>query len=183
MRRPMLFRFLAAGALALATLGTSAAPATATAAAPAGTTEVLSVQGAGPYRIGASRQSLAAAGLVSWVDERPGCPIVNAGATGDWAGVILLAFRDGRLAEVGTATVPPRSPAGASVGMTWTELEGIYGRRGALIHNTDGEPAYLVRKGSRVELFTGHPIRQGAGYFQVGPADFVLNNFLHGPAC
>ena len=97
--------------------------------------------------------------------------------------MIILAFRNGRLVEVGTATVPPRSPAGASVGMTWTELEDIYGRRGRLIHNGDGEQAYLVRAGSRVELYTGHPIRSGVGYFQAGPADFVLRNFRRGAVC
>jgi hypothetical protein len=191
MHRPSLHRLLAAGVLTLAVLATAAAPASASAGA-TGTARspadvaagsVLSVRGAGPYRIGASRQALAAAGLISWVDEKPGCDVVGAGATGDWAGVVLLAFRAGRLVEVGTATAPPTSPAGASVGMSWTGLEEIYGSRGRLIHNADGAPAYAVRIGSRVELYTGHPIRSGAGYFQVGPADFVLSNFLHGRAC
>ncbi|MGW5579028.1 hypothetical protein [Micromonospora chokoriensis] len=43
--------------------------------------------------------------------------------------------------------------------------------------------AYLVRIGSRVELFTGHPIRPGVGYFQVGPASFVERNFRQGTVC
>jgi hypothetical protein len=191
MHRPSLHRLLAVGALTLAVLATAAAPASAssgTAGAASSRMEgaagsVLSVRGAGPYRIGADRTALAAAGLIGWVDERPGCDVVVAGATGDWAGVVLLAFRAGRLVEIGTATAPPTSPAGASVGMSWTGLESIYGSRGRLIHNAAGAPAYLVRIGSRVELYTGHPIRPGAGYFQVGPADFVLSNFLHGPAC
>ena len=172
-----MFRRLAvAGALVLAMLGV-AAPAS------AASTEVLSVRGAGPYRIGAGQQALADAGLLTGIAAQPGCPIVRAGATGDWAGKILLAFRNGRLAEVGTATVPPRSPSGASVGMSWAELESIYGRRGHLIHNDAGDPAYVVRKGARVELFTGHPIRAGAGYFQTGPANFLLPNFRHGAPC
>jgi hypothetical protein len=86
--------------------------------------------------------------------------------------------------EVGTATAPPRSPAGATVGMSFDELEAIYGRRGSLIRNDTGDAeAYLVRVGSRVELFTGHPIRRGAGYFQVGPASFVERNFRQGSTC
>jgi hypothetical protein len=153
--------------------------------APASTmaTDVLSVRGAGPFRIGVTQRSLADAGLLTGVVTQPGCPIVRAGATGEWSGKILLAFRNGRLAEVGTATAPPRSPAGAQVGMSWADLESVYGRRGHLIHNAAGEPAYVVHVGARVELFTGHPIREGAGYFQVGRADFILRNFRHAPPC
>jgi hypothetical protein len=198
MYRPSFHRLVTAGVLAFAVLA-AAAPASAAhdtaggtlsgrgkAASPAAVVpagSVLSVRGAGPYRIGARQQALAAAGLLDWVAPDPGCDVAHAGATGAWAGVIILAFRNGRLVEVGTATVPPRSPSGASVGMSWTELEDIYGRRGRLIHNADGEQAYLVRAGSGVELYTGHPIRQGVGYYQAGPADFVLRNFRSGTAC
>ncbi|PZF89067.1 hypothetical protein [Micromonospora deserti] len=153
------------------------------AADPAGAVDLLSVRGAGPFRIGASLVRLSAAGLIDWtVAECDG--VVRAGVTGEWAGVILLAFRHGRLVEVGTATAPPRSPAGAAVGMSFFELAEIYGRRGALIRNDAGDAsAYLVRFGSRVELFTGHPIRPGVGYFQVGPADFVERAFRQGRSC
>ncbi|MCX5069868.1 hypothetical protein OOJ91_28895 [Micromonospora lupini] len=145
--------------------------------------QVLSVGGAGVYRIGASLAALTAAGRIDWT--APGCDgVVHAGVTGSWAGVLLLAFRDGRLVEVGTATAPPQSPAGAQVGMSFAELEAIYGTRGSLIRNDAGNAeAYLVRVGSRVELFTGHPIRPGVGYFQVGPASFVELNFRQGAAC
>lgn len=152
-------------------------PATAPAA------EVLSVRGAGPYRIGARLDRLSAAGLIDWT--APGCAgVVAAGATGAWAGVIMLAFRNGRLVSVGTATVPPRSPAGASVGMSFAELERIYGRRGALIRNDAGDAeAYLVRFGSRVELYTGHPIRPGVGWYEAGLASHVERAFRRGPSC
>ncbi|MFI7607267.1 hypothetical protein ACIBTV_19290 [Micromonospora sp. NPDC049366] len=146
-------------------------------------TDVLSVRGAGPFRIGDRLDRLTAAGLIDWVAE--GCSGVrHAGVTGPWAGVILLAFMGGRLVEISTATAPPRSPAGAAVGMSFAELEAIYGRRGSLIRNDAGTAsAYLVRVGSRVELFTGHPIRPGVGAFQVGPASFVERGFRQGPSC
>ncbi|MGX4655396.1 hypothetical protein ACWCHM_17030 [Micromonospora sp. SCSIO 07396] len=146
-------------------------------------TDLLDVRGAGPFRIGASLNRLTAAGLIDWtVVECDG--VVQAGVTGEWAGVILVAFRNGRLVEVGTATAPPRSPAGASVGMSFAEVARIYGRRGAFIRNDAGDAtAYLVRFGSRVELFTGHPIRPGVGYFQVGRADHVERNFRQGRSC
>lgn len=55
-------------------------------------------------------------------------------------------------------------------------------------HGTPGMPdadaeAYLVRVGSRVELFTVHPIRPSVGYFQVGPASFAERTFRQGTAC
>ncbi|WP_433651730.1 hypothetical protein ACQP2C_04080 [Micromonospora zamorensis] len=145
--------------------------------------QVLGVGGAGAYRIGAGLAALTAAGRIGWTATACG-GVVHAGATGSWAGVLILAFRDGLLVEVGTATAPPRSPAGATVGMSFDELEDIYGRRGSLIRNDAGDAeAYLVRVGSRVELFTGHPIRPGVGYFQVGPASFVERNFRQGSTC
>ncbi|MFI6128861.1 hypothetical protein [Micromonospora sp. NPDC051141] len=156
---------------------------TASTAHPTSEVEVLSVHGAGPYRIGARLDRLVAAGLIDWT--APGCPgVTYTGVTGAWAGKIMLGFRDGRLMSVGTATVPPRSPAGASVGMSFAELEGIYGTRGSLIRNDAGdEEAYLVRFGSRVELFTGHPIRPGVGYYEAGPASFVEAGFRRGSPC
>ncbi|WNM39915.1 hypothetical protein RMN56_00740 [Micromonospora halotolerans] len=188
-----------AGLLALATVApVTAAPASAgvpagratadpAPAAPVGASaaevEVLSVRGAGPYRIGVRLDRLAAAGLIDWTAA--GCAGVQyAGVTGAWAGKIMLAFRDGRLVSVGTATVPPRSPAGASVGMSFAELERIYGRRGALIRNDAGDAeAYLVRFGSRVELFTGHPIRPGVGFYEAGVASHVERAFRQGTSC
>ncbi|MEV0942852.1 hypothetical protein AB0I90_21075 [Micromonospora wenchangensis] len=145
--------------------------------------DLLSVRGAGPFRIGASLTRLTAAGLIDWtaVDCEG---VVVAGVTGEWAGKIMVAFRNGRLVEIGTATAPPRSPAGAGVGMSFTEVARIYGSRGAFIRNDAGDAtAYLVRFGNRVELFTGHPIRPGVGYFQVGLADHVERAFRQGRPC
>ncbi|MER5454965.1 hypothetical protein ABT008_09280 [Micromonospora sp. NPDC002389] len=143
----------------------------------------MSVQGAGPFRIGASLDRLTAAGLIDW--SVPGCGgVVDAGVTGEWSGVVLLTFQHGRLVQVFTATAPPYSPAGAGVGMSFDRLEAIYGPRGELIRNdADTASAYLVRVGSRVELFTGHPIRPGVGGFQVGPAAYVERTFRQGTAC
>jgi hypothetical protein len=201
MNRSAFTRFIAVGVLALGVLVTAAVPASASTRAggpvpaeragptsadtvrdgPAGS--VLSVRGAGPYRIGARLQALQEAGLIDWVAPPQECDVVFTGVTGEWSGALILGFRAGRLVEVGTATVPPRSPAGASVGMGWSQLEDLYGVRGRLIHNNDGEQAYVVRIGSRVELYTGHPIRVGVGYFQAGSANFVLKNFMGESVC
>jgi hypothetical protein len=194
-------RLIAVGVLALGVLVTAAAPASASSRAvgPASTERagltsagtvmdgaarsVLSVRGAGPYRIGARLQALQEAGLIGWVAPPQECDVVFTGVTGEWSGVLILGFRAGRLVEVGTATAPPLSPAGASVGTSWSQLEDIYGRRGRLIYNNDGQQAYVVRIGSRVELYTEHPIRGGVGYFQAGLANFVLRNFMGESVC
>ncbi|WP_229398371.1 hypothetical protein [Micromonospora okii] len=144
---------------------------------------LMSVRGAGPFRIGARFARLSAAGLIDWT--APECDGgVVAGVTGAWAGKLILTFRAGRLVGIGTATAPPRSPAGASVGMSFARLEEIYGPRGELVGNDAGTAsAYLVRVGSRVELFTGHPIRPGVGYFQIGLASVVERAFREGRPC
>ncbi|GGM03580.1 MULTISPECIES: hypothetical protein [Micromonospora] len=164
------------------------APAPAQAGPPAGVraeqTQILSVGGAGPFRIDASLTTLSAAGLIDSTAPGGCDDVVIAGVTGSWAGKILLTFRAGRLVAIGTATNPPHSPAGAGVGDSFADLAQTYGTRGALISNDAGTAtAYLVRYGPRVELFTGHPIRPGVGYFQVGPASFVERSFRQGTPC
>ena len=141
----------------------------------------LSVRGAGPYRIGANLNTLKAAGLISWTDVRQSSQgtIVRAGSAGSWAGELILVFRDGRLIEIGTAT-DVRSPKGAGVGMTYAQLEKIYGDRGSVIQGADRSMAYVVRIGSMVELYTGNPIREGVGWYAVGPADYTLAGYLGG---
>lgn len=166
-------------------------PADRTGAAPAGRSDAerqdevrfMSVLGAGPYRIGADFFDLQAAGHLTWtVVECDG--VVHAGSAGAWLGKLILAFEGWRLVEVGTATAPPRSPLGGQVGVSFEELERIYGPLGSMITNDAGDAsAYLVRLGSRVELYTGHPIRDGVGYFQAGPASFVENRFRTDPHC
>lgn len=145
--------------------------------------QYMSVLGAGPYRIGADFFELQAAGHLTWTVLHCDA-VVEAGSAGAWLGKLILAFKNWKLVEVGTATAPPRSPMGGGVGESFDELERIYGPLGSMITNDDGtQSAYLVRFGSRVELYTGHPIRDGVGYFQVGPASFVEYRFRANPGC
>jgi hypothetical protein len=135
----------------------------------------MSVRGAGPYRIGASLTGLKAAGRISWTAADG--DIVTAGSNGSWAGELVLVFRTNRLIEIGTAT-DVHSPSGAGVGMSFDKLERIYGTRGHPIHNNSGQPGYVVERGSMAELYTGNPIRDGVGWYAVGPYDFTVHNFL-----
>lgn len=182
LRRIVTLAVLLLGAFALAPAGRAAASAGPT-CRPGGSAEgqfVLSVRGTGPYRIGASEQRLAGLGLIDyWGQPAPNTTgIFYAGATGGYAGAIILTFRNHRLVEISTATSSVVSPAGAMVGMSFAELERIYRHRGRLIHNSAGSPAYLVPHGRMVELFGAHPIRPGVGTFTVGPRDLTLHRFL-----
>jgi len=144
----------------------------------------LSVRGAGPYRIGATLARLTDAGLVDSPAPRAGCDgIIDAGATGRWAGKILLVFRRGVLIRIGTASGSVRSPAGVGPGTSFEEAEKIYGRRGEPIRGRDGQQGYVVRVGAMVELFTDHPIRSGIGWFEVGPRSYSERGFREGSRC
>lgn len=144
----------------------------------------MSVDGAGPYRMGIDLRVLTEAGLVDGIVRRPGVAnIVDAGATGTWSGRILLVFRDNRLVDIGTATSAVCSPAGATVGMSFKQVATIYGGRGEFLTNKDGSRGYVVRFGDRVELFSDHPIRSGVGAFSVGEADYTEQHFLAGCGC
>jgi hypothetical protein len=170
----------------VAATAATASPATAepgtAAVASSGADHVLSVFGAGPYRFGERLAKLTAAGLVDAVVTDPNDPgSAVAISTGDWAGELVLVFRRARLIEIETATDTVRTLAGARVGLSFEDLERIYGRWGRLIANDQGRQAYLVRVGPMVILFGGHPIRPGVGSISVGPAAFTLHNFLVGP--
>jgi len=145
----------------------------------------LSVRGAGPYRIGRSLTALTEAGLIDAVWPGPPCSedVVGAGATGRWAGKILLVFRRGILISIGTASGSVRSPAGAGPGTSFARAEQIYGKRGRPIRSRTGHQGYVVPAGPMVELFTDHPIRPGIGWYEVGPRGFSLHGFLADDRC
>jgi hypothetical protein len=143
----------------------------------------LSVHGAGPYRIDRRLATLTGAGLIDGVAPYGCRDIVGAGATGRWAGKILLVFRRGILISIGTASGSVRSPAGVGPGTSFEQAEKIYGKRGRPVRSTAGVTGYIVGVGPMVELFTGHPIRPGIGWYEVGPRGFSLRGFWTGRPC
>lgn len=140
---------------------------------------VITVLGAGPYRIGTSLSRLAAAGLLSWVTDPDGGTQL-AGSAGEWGGGLTLTFNHGVLLALETDTGSVRTAAGARVGMSFAEVENIYRGYGDLITNDQGRTAYVIKVGPMVVLFGDHPIRAGVGSIQVGPACIVLQAFLNG---
>lgn len=88
------------------------------------------------------------------------------------------------LAGIGglTATGSVRTVAGARVGMSFAEVDGLYHGRGHLIAGAQGRRAYVVHTGPLVLFFGDHPIRPGVGAIQAGLACVVLPPFRHSAA-
>lgn len=160
---------LLSGAAAGAGINTPAA------AAPAASADhVLTLLGAGPYRIGGRLDRLIAAGIVSEPDAPDTSGVQTVTSLGDWAGELLLTFHHGRLVVLETAAGAVRTAAGARVGMAFDQVGTLYHGAGSLITDPGGRTAYVLCVGPMVMVFGDHPIRPGVGSITVGPASLVL---------
>ncbi|MFC7277687.1 hypothetical protein ACFQS1_27165 [Paractinoplanes rhizophilus] len=179
-------RFLMLFAVALTIAGVAVGVSGSAVAAPRAATpavaadHVLTVLGAGPYRIGTSLSRLTEAGLIDWVTGPDAAGAQLAGSAGSWSGELMLTFHHGFLVVVETATGSVRTAAGARVGMSFAEVEAIYHGYGKLITNDQGNTAYLVPVGPMALLFGDHPIRPGVGSIQAGPAWILRPAFRNG---
>jgi hypothetical protein len=105
-------------------------------------------------------------------------------ATGQYEGTLVLTVRHNYLVGIGTAGGKPiHSPEGAEVGTPLEKVQEIYGNRGRVQNGSDGKPVYIVPAGDKVMVFTGHPIRDGVGWIEVGMADHTQHHFLTGKTC
>jgi hypothetical protein len=107
---------------------------------------VLAADGIGPYVIGSSMADLKARALLDNIVESPFCTdAFGADATGVYSGKLTLSFRHGLLTSVHTVSNSFVTPSGARVGISLTDLQGIYGTRGILLTGTLGNKAFSVR--------------------------------------
>jgi hypothetical protein len=141
---------------------------------------VLSVNGIGPYRIGARTDELRAAGLLGndpYPSGKKECRLMWGDATGAYSGSIILDLRDDVLVAISTSGgLNIRTPEGASLGSGWKGLRRIYGKRIEVSPEGKGRydvRVYTVRFGDRALAFGGHPIRPGIGSITAGLADVV----------
>jgi len=115
-------------------------------ASPTDPATVFAADGIGPYVISTSLSDLQSRALVQSIVENVHCATYQgAEATGRYAGQLTLTFRLGRLVTLHTESTVLVTPSGARVGMTLSQLRGVYGTRGTLITGTLGNKAYLVR--------------------------------------
>jgi hypothetical protein len=95
---------------------------------------VFAADGIGPYVIGVALADLQAHGQVTNLSSSPFCTNYTGGeATGRYAGTITLTFHLGHLTQIHTLSNQYVTPSGAKLGMTLSDLQGIYGARGTLI--------------------------------------------------
>jgi hypothetical protein len=186
---------LAAAALAACTDdrvpgGAPEAPAEATNPPSALTTEerVLTIDGVGPYQIGAHVDDLVADGLIGEVSpvDTDSCPdLAHAEAAGPYLGTLVLTLRSNELVEIGTAGGEPiRTPEGFGVGTPIADLELAYGERGAPVQDSAGTAGYVATVGDRVLLFAGSQQRPDeVAWLAVGLADYTERSFQTGAPC
>lgn len=135
---------------------------------------VITVVGAGPYRIGRSLARLAQAGLLGWVTGPDEAGTRLAGPAGEWRGELELTFRHNVLAIVRTEAGSVRTPAGARVGMPFAEVQRIYGGDGWPTTDDEGRNGYVVAIGPMALVLDSHPSRPEVGSIRSGPARLVL---------
>jgi hypothetical protein len=108
---------------------------------------VFAANGIGPFVVGARMSELQSRGLVEDVGSSFHCDDswLNASATSPNEAQLWFNFHFGRLTVISTSSTDLVTPSGARVGMTLTELKGIYGSRGRLIEGWMGNQAFSVR--------------------------------------
>jgi hypothetical protein len=107
---------------------------------------VFAADGIGPYVIGSEMSDLKARAVLANIVESPFCTdAFGAEGTGAYAKKITLTFRHGLLAAIHTTSNTYVTPSGARVGMSLSQVQGIYGSRATLLTGTLGNKALSVR--------------------------------------
>jgi len=150
---------------------------------------LLTMDGMGPYRLGARLESMPA-GLFgdSHAYDPAKCPgLYGRSARGQYVGVAQPVVRDGVLIEVSSSDARVHTPAGDRVGDPWATIESRYAGSpspGGWRTSPSGTRAFVVPRGERVLIFYIYPLQpDGVGSISVGLTDFSLRRFLTGEDC
>lgn len=173
-----------------ATSPATSAPAsgpTADATTPAPDPWLMTVEGIGPYQLGARVDAMPPGIITSLVPiDTTACPeLYSAQATGIYAGALLFVVRHSHLVEISSSGGSPgvHSAQGDKVGDPWPTVEARH-TSGAWQTAPDGERAFIVPSGDRVMMFMRNPIRPaGVGAYTVGMTDHSQATFLSGANC
>jgi hypothetical protein len=143
------------------------------------------VDGAGPYVVGNTLMKYDAEGKLSGLGNGgEACPSRwTAKGTGGWSGLQLSFTPDpGAKLEFVIARSPAiATPSNARVGMTLTQLTGIYGAKGETLTNA-GAKAYLVAASGKALYFE---LDESGKVFAIiaGDAARLKSRFLDGSDC
>jgi hypothetical protein len=142
----------------------------------------FSVDGAGPYQLGASLTELQSAKLVDEVAKGTGpCPQnTTARGTGTWGDVHLSFRADGKLYLLINRSTSIPTPSGAWLGTSLTDLMKIYAAVPGQVLRRGSTTAYLVTTLSgRGVLFELDPT-QKVSAMSAGDSNFLRTNFNGG---
>lgn len=116
---------------------------------PAGSPDVLTAAGIGPYSIGVAQGELKTAGLVGKVTTKKTCG--TAKGLSDYHSP-ALAFTGGRLQRLTVTSTKVATPTGAKVGTSYSSLKGMY-PTGKQLDDWVGASAWYTLDGGNALLF------------------------------
>jgi hypothetical protein len=144
--------------------------------------ENFSVDGVGPYVLGATLSTLQSAGTLANVHTgAEGCPQnTYAQGTGDWSGVGLSFRPDGRLYMLTNRSASLPTPSGAYLGTSLAELKTIYSQVSAQeLHQGDRTAFLVTTLSGRGILFDLDPSQRVLS-MSAADSQFLKTNFTTG---
>jgi hypothetical protein len=115
----------------------------------AGSPDVLTAAGIGPYSIGIRQSELKSAGLVGKVNTKDAC--ATAKGLSEYSSP-ALAFTGGKLQRLTVTSAEVSTPAGAKIGTSYADLKGKY-PRGQQLDDWVGASAWYTVEGGNALLF------------------------------
>ncbi|MBB5868149.1 hypothetical protein F4553_001528 [Allocatelliglobosispora scoriae] len=153
-----------------------------TAASPSSDAVVFTVDGGGPYEIGATLTSLKDKNLldaVSTTNEL--CPTnTYAKGTGDWKDLNLSFRPDGKLYMAVNRSAKIPTPSGAWLGMTMAAIQSIYGTIGKQLDGGGGAVAFLVTTDTGQGLLFDFDQKKKVMSMIAGDATYLKDSYLGG---
>lgn len=161
---------------------TTASPDVSASASASSAAIVFTVDGAGPYQLGATLTALQAAGaLESVATNGELCPTnKSAHGTGVWKDTQLSFRADGALYLVVNRSTKIPTPSGAWLGMTLAALQSIYGPIGKELNAGGGAVAYLVTTDTGRGILFDLDDKKKVMTMIAGEADYLKSSYLGG---
>jgi len=159
----------------------ASSPASATPSALPSTLIEFSVDGAGPYQLGATLATLQAASSLNEVTASGDCPNnTTARGTGVWKEIRLSFHKDGELYLAVNRSPSIPTPSGAWLGDTLARLKSIYAGVPGQVLTRGGATAYLVTTLSGRGILFDLDRSQKVTAMVAGDADYLRTSYLGG---
>ena len=163
---------------------TPAAPPAVTPTPPPQEAEKLTGRGVGPYVVGAALDALTSSGALANAQTSPGCSDwTTADATGPYSGKVVIVFFQKKISWVVVTSPSLSTVDGASVGMGFAAVKGIYGMKGDGLDDGHGGQALGVRETAGSGLLFRETKDGSVGTIEAGTYDTLEFRFVEGEGC